>query len=203
LDQRIGPHAYLNPGLGIAGGNLERDLVTITGLAHGSEVDAGMVDAWMHNSLHRRDWLTRTLQHAFQKRGVQAAASTVAIWGLAYKENTDSTKNSPSLGFISRIPESRKQAYDPAVKLPADSYPRFEQCVSAVESCRGADALVIPTPWPEFRQADVNAVRQAMKGRIILDPFGMLNGEAAAAVGFDYYRLGMPPRYAATSNIKR
>jgi len=203
LDQRIGPHAYLNPGLGIAGGNLERDLVTITGLAHGSEVDAGMVDAWMHNSLHRRDWLTRTLQRAFQKRGVPAGASTVAIWGLAYKENTDSTKNSPSLGFISHIPESRKQAYDPAVKLPADSYPRFEQHVHAIECCRGADALVIATPWPEFRQADVNAVREAMKGKIILDPFGMLNGEAAAAVGFDYYRLGMPPRYAATSNIKR
>ena len=121
----------------------------------------------------------------------------MAIWGLAYKENTDSIKNSPSLAFISRIPECRKYAYDPAVKLSADAYPNFEQRASAMECCKDANALVIPTPWPEFRKADVNAVREAMKGRIILDPFGMLDGQTAATVGFDYYRLGQPPRYAA------
>jgi UDPglucose 6-dehydrogenase len=196
LDNRIGPHAYLNPGLGIAGGNLERDLVTIKRLAEGSEVDAGMVDAWIHNSIHRRDWLARTLQRAFQKRRVTAGAATVAIWGLAYKENTHSIKNSPSLAFISRIPECRKQVYDPAVKLPGDSYPKFEQHGNAIECCRGANALVIPTPWPEFRHVDVEAVRAVMSGRIILDPFGMLDGGIAAAVGFDYYRLGMPSRFA-------
>jgi UDPglucose 6-dehydrogenase len=196
LDNRIGPHAYLNPGLGIAGGNLERDWVTIKRLAEGSEVDAGMVDAWIHNSIHRRDWLTRTLQRAFQKRRVTAGAATVAIWGLAYKENTHSVKNSPALAFISRIPECRKQAYDPAVKLPGDSYPKFELRGSAIECCQRADALVIPTPWPEFRQVDVKAVRAVMSGKIILDPFGMLDGEIAASIGFDYYRLGMPPRFA-------
>jgi len=196
LDKRIGPHAYLNPGLGIAGGNLERDWVTIKRLAEGQEVDAGIVDAWIHSSLHRRDWLARTLQRAFQKRRVPAGTTTVAVWGLAYKENTDSIKNSPSLAFLSRIPECRKQAYDPAVKLPSDAFPRLEQCANAIVCCRDAGALVIPTPWTEFRQVDVNAVREAMTGRIILDPFGMLDGEIAAAVGFDYYRLGMPPRFA-------
>ncbi len=200
LDKRIGPHAYLNPGLGIAGGNLERDLVTIKRLAEGSEVDTGMVDAWIHNSLHRRDWLTRTLQQAFRKRGVAAGSATVAIWGLAYKENTDSIKNSPSLAFISSFPDCRKQAYDPVVKMT--SHPKLEQRASAMECCQGADALVIPTPWPEFRQVDVKAVRAVMSGRIILDPFGLMDGELAAAVGFDYYRLGMPPRYATDANTK-
>src|SRR5437899_1519392 len=200
LDKRIGPHAYLNPGLGIAGGNLERDLVTVKRLAEGSEVDTGMVDAWIHNSLHRRDWLPRTLQRAFRKRGVAAGSATVSIWGLAYKENTDSIKNSPSLAFISRIPDCRKQAYDPVVKLP--SHPKFEQRASAIECCQGADVLVIPTPWPEFRQVDVKGVRAVMSGSIILDPFGMLDGAIAAAVGFDYYRLGTPPRYAADARTK-
>ena len=200
LDKRIGPHAYLNPGLGLAGGNLERDLVTIKRLAEGSEVDAGLVDAWIHTSLHRRDWLARTLQRAFQKRGVRADAAAVAIWGLAYKENTHSIKNSPAVAFLSRIPECRKQAYDPAVKLPVDSYPKFEQRSSAIECCREADALVIPTPWPEFRQVDVKMVRAVMPGRIMLDPFGMLDGQIACAVGFDYYRLGTPPRFAADAN---
>ena len=82
------------------------------------------------------------------------------------------------------------------------SWPSAKQRASAMECCQGADALVIPTPWPEFRQVDVKAVRDVISGRIILDPFGLLDGELAAAVGFDYYRLGMPPRYAVNANTK-
>jgi UDPglucose 6-dehydrogenase len=195
LDKRIGPHAYLTPGLGIAGGNLERDLMTVKRLAEGSEAEAGIVEAWLHNSLHRRDWATQSLRRALHKRGIPADKATVAVWGLAYKENTHSIKNSPSLALISSIPECRKQVYDPAVKMPAADL-LCEQRGSALDCCQGADALVVPTPWAEFRQADLTAIRAAMSGRIILDPFGMLDGENAVALGFDYYRLGMPPRYA-------
>jgi UDPglucose 6-dehydrogenase len=116
---------------------------------------------------------------------------------LAYKENTHSIKNSPSLQFIAGIPEARKQAYDPAVKLSAAAFPQFQQLATALDCCRGADALVIPTPCPEFRSADLKAIRAAMRGHIILDPFGLLDGAQAAALGFDYYRLGMPPRLGA------
>lgn len=200
LDKRIGPHAYLTPGLGIAGGNLERDLVTVKRLAEGSACEAGLVDAWQRNSAHRKEWTARTLREAFGRRGMKLDGATIAIWGLAYKENTHSTKNSPALEFIAAVPECRKQAYDPAVKLSADAFPAFQQCDSAMECCRGADALVIPTPWPEFRQADLKAVRAAMPGRIILDPLGLLDGEQTAALGFDYYRLGVPPRYAAAED---
>ena len=202
LDKRIGPNAYLNPGLGIAGGNLERDLLTVTQLAEGSDMDAGLVGAWIHNSLHRRGWLARTFQWALQKRGVAHGAAVVAIWGLAYKENTHSIRNSPSLAFISSIPLCRKRAYDPVVKLSVDAYPLFEQCVSAIECCQGADALVIPTPWPEFRQADLKAVEAGMKSRIVLDPLGVLDSKTALALGFDYYRLGVAPLAAASSDKK-
>ena len=194
LDKRIGPHAYLTPGLGIAGGNLERDLMTVKQLAANSEAEAGIVDAWLNNSLHRRDWATQTLRQALQKRGIAADKATVAVWGLAYKENTHSTKNSPAVALLASIPECRKQVYDPAVKLPA-GHPLCEQRGSALDCCLSADALVIPTPWAEFRQADLKAIRAAMSGRIILDPFGLLDGENAVALGFDYYRLGMPPCY--------
>lgn len=193
LDARIGPKAYLTPGLGIAGGNLERDLVTVKRLAEGSQSDTGIVDAWQHNSAHRKDWTARTLREAAKKRGLNLKNVVVAVWGLAYKENTHSVKNSPSLQFLAAIPESRKQAYDPAVKLSADAFPQFQQLANALDCCRGADALVIPTPWPEFRSADLKAVRAAMRGNIILDPFGLLDGVQATVHGFDYYRLGMPP----------
>ncbi len=180
LDARIGPKAYLTPGLGIAGGNLERDLVTVKRLATG---DTGIIDAWIHNSTYRKEWLARTLR----ARVPNLKDLTVAIWGLAYKENTHSIKNSPSLQFIASIPECRKRAYDPQVTMASDG---FERCASPLECCRGADVLVIPTPWPEFRQADLKAVRAAMKGHVILDPFSLLEGPQASALGFDYHRLG-------------
>lgn len=192
LDARIGPKAYLNPGLGIAGGNLERDLVTVKRLSEGSDADTGIIDAWLANSQHCRSWLDRTLQQSFAARGKALANATLAIWGLAYKENTHSTKNSPSLAFIARHAASLKQVYDPAVKLPRQRFPRCDQLATALACCEGADALIVPTPWPEFRDADLHRVRAAMSGRIILDPFGMLDGHAAQELGFDYHRLGTP-----------
>lgn len=192
LDARIGPKAYLNPGLGIAGGNLERDLVTVKRLNEGGDGDTGIIDAWLANSRHCRDWTDRTLQQAFAERRLSLTGVTLAIWGLAYKENTHSTKNSPSLAFIARHSACLKRAYDPGVELPEGSFPNFEQPGSALACCDAADALIIPTPWPEFRHLSLLAVRAAMRGRIILDPFGMLNGREAQELGFDYHRLGTP-----------
>ena len=103
LDQRIGPHAYLSPGLGIAGGNLERDLATVIRIADELGTDAGVVKAWVANSRHRRDWAVRTIREALLDRQPQAV---VAVWGLAYKENTHSVKNSPSLATIAQLPET-------------------------------------------------------------------------------------------------
>jgi len=70
LDKRIGPHAYLTPGLGISGGNLERDLATVKNLAHEHGTDAGIVDAWLTNSEHRRNWVLRTLLICTPRSGV-------------------------------------------------------------------------------------------------------------------------------------
>ena len=96
LDRRIGPYSYLTPGLGIAGGNLERDLATVERLAAEHSTDASIVRAWTHNSRHRRDWAARTIRTALLNSKPEA---TIAVWGLAYKENTHSIKNSPSRGY--------------------------------------------------------------------------------------------------------
>src|SRR5262245_27219724 len=94
LDRRIGQYSYLAPGLGIAGGNLERDLATVERFAAQHGTDAGVVRAWRANSRHRLDWALRTIKKALLDGKPDA---TVAVWGLAYKENTHSVKNSPSL----------------------------------------------------------------------------------------------------------
>src|SRR5215470_7048285 len=72
LDRRIGPYSYLAPGLGIAGGNLERDLATVMRLADAHATDAGVVKAWVENSRYRRDWVVRTIKRVLLDRKPEA-----------------------------------------------------------------------------------------------------------------------------------
>jgi UDPglucose 6-dehydrogenase len=189
LDKRIGPFAYLSPGLGLSGGNLERDLETVKGLAceHGS--DARLIDAYVGNSSYRRDWVLRTL-HA-QLRTADPPP-VLALWGLAYKPNTHSTKNSPALALLHTLRGMPIQAYDPEAIVPALGTSPFRQHATPLEACAGADALAIMTPWPQFAQVDLLAVRAAMRGRLLVDPFACLDGEHAAGLGFSYFKLGRP-----------
>jgi len=92
LDRRIGSYSYLSPGLGIAGGNLERDLRTVLDLARESGADAGIVYAWLANSSHRRNWCWRVLQDRVLKTNPRAR---IGVLGLAYKENPARPKTRP------------------------------------------------------------------------------------------------------------
>jgi UDPglucose 6-dehydrogenase len=187
LDKRIGPHAYLSPGLGIAGGNLERDLRTILGIAEGRSVDTGVVEAWIANSAHRKDWCWRVLRDRLLARRPQAR---VAVLGLAYKENTHSTKNSPSLALLAHLTRSAVRVHDPVV--PASIVPFAQGSRTALECAEGADAVAIVTPWPEYRALSIADLARVMAGRLLIDPYRLLDGKAAAAAGFEYHALGMP-----------
>lgn len=189
LDKRIGPHSYLAPGLGIAGGNLERDLATICRFADAHDTDAGVVRAWVANSRHRRDWAAQTLRRLSPRLPAHA---TVAVWGLAYKENTHSIKNSPSLNTIAQLdPGFDVVVHDPVVAASVVPHPRVRAGVSALAAVHGADVLMILTPWPEYRDVPLHALASAMKGRIVLDPYKVL--PAMAAKDFEYHTLGVGP----------
>ena len=188
LDRRIGPHAYLNPGLGIAGGNLERDLRTVLNLADSGNTDVGVVRAWIANSRHRREWCWRVLQERVLKINRNAR---IGVLGLAYKEHTRSTKNSPSLALLARLRGMDLRVHDPAV--PAAMVPFATGCPDPLGCAEGADALVLVTPWPEYRELRIADLARAMTGRVIIDPYRLLNDEEAAAAGFEYHALGMPP----------
>src|SRR6266542_3364063 len=142
LDRRIGPHAYLAPGLGIAGGNLERDLHTVCRLADAHGTDAGVVRAWLANSEHRRDW---ALRQVHERVIPLAPTPTLAVLGLAYKEDTASTKNSPSLALLADLAPFVVRVYDPAVRARPECHPRLVSTASALEACTGAHALLIMT----------------------------------------------------------
>jgi UDPglucose 6-dehydrogenase len=195
LDRRIGPHSYLNPGLGIAGGNLERDLATVLRLAEANGSEASVIAAFVENSRVRRDWVLRLIHREVLPH---TADPTFGILGLAYKENTHSTKNSPSLALIASLQPWPLRVYDPAVPPAAVHHPGFTATSSALEAARGCDALLIMTPWPEFRTLTPAGLAGVMRGRVIVDPFRVLEAEALRSAGFSYFTLGAPPLRGAT-----
>jgi UDPglucose 6-dehydrogenase len=187
LDKRIGPHAYLSPGLGIAGGNLERDLVTVQKIAAERGTEAGIVSAWQTNSRHRRDWALRRIHELVLSRNSEPR---LAIWGLAYKQDTHSIKNSPALALAQSLPTVEKVAYDPVIKSLLDPIPGLSIAASALDACAGADALALMTPWPEFAAIDPGLIQKRMCGDVLIDPFALLDGEACRSVGLSHYKLG-------------
>jgi UDPglucose 6-dehydrogenase len=189
LDRRIGSHSYLTPGLGIAGGNLERDLATVERLAAVHDADAGIVRAWLANSRRRRDWAAQTIRKALLEAKPQA---TVAVWGLAYKENTHSVKNSPSLATIAQLRNASLQVHDPVVPASAAAHPNAQGYSDPLGAAKGADGLMILTPWPQYRAIPPGRIAEVMAGRTLVDPYAVIKADAAKAAGFEYHTLGRP-----------
>jgi UDPglucose 6-dehydrogenase len=189
LDRRIGAYAYIAPGLGIAGGNLERDLATVQRLSEAHGTEAGLMAAWRRNSRYRRDWPLRQLHERIMSR---INEPVIAILGVTYKENTHSIKNSPALALIAELVRCRLQVFDPAVRASTDWHPRMSVSDDALACCEGADALVIMTPWPQFRSLKPSDIAARLRGRVVVDPFSMLDRAAAVAAGLEHIVLGAP-----------
>jgi len=188
LDRRIGQYSYLNPGLGIAGGNLERDLRTVLDLAAARHTDGGIVRAWLANSQYRKDWCWRVLETQVLGNNPRAR---IGVLGLAYKENTHSTKNSPALLLLSHLKGHDVRVYDPVV--PASVVPFATGCATPLGCADGADALVIATSWPQFRELPLAEVARRMAAQVLIDPYRVFDGREAVRAGFAYHALGAPP----------
>ena len=187
LDKRIGPYSYLSPGLGIAGGNLERDLATVCNFADKYGTDAGVVRAWIANSKHRRDWPLRVLHSAVLSK---MDNPIIAVWGLAYKQDTHSIKNSPSIAFLKKIINYKVRVFDPVVPSSNVLNENCYGAASELDACDGADVLVIMTPWPQFTKLGLAEIAKQMRGNLIIDPFALLDAEAVRTAGLINITLG-------------
>ena len=188
LDRRIGAYSYLAAGLGIAGGNLERDLATMVKLGDAHGTDVGVVRAWQANSRSRRDWVLRKVHELVLAGGVDPK---FALLGLAYKENTHSTKNSPSLSLLADLAPFAVAAYDPVVAVDGHWHPRLSGATDALTAIEGADAVIIMTPWPQFKELKPAEIARRLRGKIVIDPFACLDRSACHAAGLSHHRLGV------------
>lgn len=188
LDKRIGKHAYLQPGLGIAGGNLERDLATVIDLSRYHGTYASVVSAWVAHSNYCKIWAFRKLNALVLS---QIPNAKIAVLGLTYKEDTHSTKNSAALDLLGRISTHFVTAFDPYAANDAAG-PDVIRAQTPLGAIEGADVLLIMTPWPQFKDISGDQLLGSMIGRVIIDPYRMLNRGDLVAKGFTYATLGAP-----------
>lgn len=189
LDRRIGEFSYINPGLGIAGGNLERDLNTVMRLSDEHQTDGSVVASWVSNSRHRKGWASKALRHHVLN---SAPDAQIAVLGLAYKENTHSTKNSPALALLDDLAPLSVTVFDPVVSAnEVNKNIRFAK--SALHALEGADAVAIMTPWPEFGDIPSAEFVARMRGKTVIDPYRTLNQAEIQDAGLAYVTLGVAP----------
>ena len=184
LDKRIGKFAYLKPGLGISGGNIERDLTTIKNIGKNYKSNVRMIKSIINLSKYNKNWLFKTISYYIKNQ----KNLEISIIGLAYKEKTNSIKNSPSIELIKKIRHSKIKVYDPVVK--EIRMKNIKECDSAYSAIEDTNILVVATPWEEFKKLDINIIASKMKGNIIIDPYKVLNKTSIDRLGFKYYFIG-------------
>ena len=183
-DKRIGEFAYLKPGLGISGGNIERDLATIKSIGLKKETNIKCINSIIELSKYSKQWLFRNIKNHINNN----INLKIAILGLSYKENTNSIKNSPSIELLNKIKNSSIKVYDPLVKnINIEGVIMTD---TVYEAIKNADILVIATAWEEFRSLDLRLIKSQMNGNIVLDPYKILNEEALKKLDFIYNSIG-------------
>ena len=167
LDKRIGKFAYLEPGLGISGGNLERDLTTIIKLSKIFGTFNDTFKSWKKNSIHRKNWVFNLLN---KKILTKFKKPKIAIWGITYKENTHSIKNSPSINLLEKIYKFELKIFDPVVSQISIKNNVFKCEKNPLACIHDADVLCIMNKWNIFKTFPLKILEKKMKNKIIIDP---------------------------------
>ncbi len=190
-DPRIG-YSFIYPGLGYGGSCFPKD---VKALAHSAEqvgYDAAILKAVEAvNERQKLRLFEKMKAHFGDLRG-----KTIALWGLAFKPNTDDMREAASRVLIDALLKdgARVRAYDP-VAMPEAARLYNEPaaltfCKSTGEALQGADALAIVTEWQEFRSPDFDALKQALAAPVIFDGRNLYEPTHMAKMGFSYYAIG-------------
>ncbi|MFA0759152.1 MAG: hypothetical protein KEFWMYNX_002075 [Candidatus Fervidibacter sp.] len=197
LDPRIGKH-FLQAGLGFGGYCLPKDLKAFIHIAEEHRVDFSLLKEVERINEARIDRFVRKVQQVLWV----LKGKTLAIWGLAFKPNTDDIREAPSLKLIARLLEegANLRLYDPAAmdnvrRLFPEEPPRLTYCPTPSEAARGVHAILLVTDWEEFRQVDWHQTRQVMALPIVVDGRNFLDPATLQRAGFEWHGLGRPSVY--------
>jgi UDPglucose 6-dehydrogenase len=192
-DRRIGA-AFLFPGPGYGGSCFPKDVKALIKTADDSGVTFDVLKAVEAvNARQKR----RLLEKVAQLLGPDLATSTVAVWGLAFKAETDDMRESPAIELIAGLLDAgvTVHAHDPAAigqakQLFGDTISYFEHQYDAL---KGADALVIVTEWLQFRNPDFARVKALLRRPVIVDGRNLYDPAKMRSLGFSYTCIGRVP----------
>lgn len=188
MDGRISPK-FLHPGPGYGGSCFPKDTKAIAHFGKKYGVQMNLIEAVIETNKKQKIRMVEKLK----KNLGDLKGKTVAVLGLAFKQQTDDIRESPALTIVSEIIKrgGSVQAHDPkAMDTFAAEYPDILYCHSAYDAAKGADALVLVTEWNEYRGLELKRLKETMKGVCILDTRNLLDPELVKAEGFTYEGVG-------------
>ena len=192
-ERRIGPGAYLSPGGAFAGGTLARDIAFLSRVGDAAGLPLPLVRSVKVSNDDHKKWPCRTLARLCP--GFPRAR--VAVWGLTYKPGTDTLRRSSAVELARWLLSQGAEVvvHDPAVpELTPELAPELagaRRADSALAALAGADALVVCTKWPQYREIDPADVAKAAPGILVVDADRFLPRLAEAA-GVTYRAVGTP-----------
>jgi UDPglucose 6-dehydrogenase len=187
-DARIG-HGYLDPGVGYGGSCFPKDVKALTYMAEIKGRHPQLLRAVMDINDDQRRQVVRKLDQALD--GLRD--KTIGLLGLAFKPNTDDMREAPA-AYIARMLTSagaRVRGFDPVAGAVAERVlPNVELATNAYDLAEGCDALVVVTEWNEFKNLDLERVRELMTGNVLIDGRNIYEPEQMEDLGFYYRGIG-------------
>jgi len=188
LDGRIGPK-FLHPGPGFGGSCFPKDIKALNQLASEKQYDFKLLRAVIEVNDNQRVLMLDKIKKVLGPLKNQ----TVGVLGLSYKPNTDDIRESPAIDLIRLLQEERARlkVYDPAAMEAAK--PILKQvvfCSGPYEVAKGADAIVLATEWNEFRNLDLELLKQSLKQPIFVDLRNVYDPAKMISLGFHYVGVG-------------
>jgi UDPglucose 6-dehydrogenase len=196
-EPRIGPKAYLSPGPAFAGGTLARDVVFLSQLGMARGVPTQLLSSVKSSNDAHQQWTGRRLEQLLP----DLRGRTVGVWGLTYKPGTDTLRRSASIELCEWLSDRGAivRAHDPAVRsLPASLAARVELAGSAPGAVQGASALVVATPWPEYKEISSAELKGRMVRALVLDPGRFLKDTLGADPDVEYVSVGTATAHTGT-----
>jgi UDPglucose 6-dehydrogenase len=191
-DPRIG-YSFIYPGTGYGGSCFPKDVKALIRSAREVGYEADILQAVEAVNQRQKSLLVRKLRKIL---GGALKGRSFALWGLAFKPNTDDLREAPSQVIVDELlaAGARVRAYDPiAMEAAAQLYAgreNFTLVRDAYEACAGAEALLIVTEWREFRSPDFERLKQLLAAPRIFDGRNLYEPALLARLGFEYYATG-------------
>jgi UDPglucose 6-dehydrogenase len=191
LDPRIGS-AFLKPGIGFGGFCFPKDVQAFIRIAEKSGCDFSLLKEVEKVNQNRLEiFVEKIRRELWVLRG-----KTLAVWGLAFKPNTDDVRFAPAIALVKQLLEegANVRAYDPEAMEKAKALvPSITYCSDPYQAAEGAEAILVVTEWDEFRNIDWARLRTLMERPLILDGRNMFEPSEVAAQGFQYISVGRLP----------